>query len=94
MEDENVLPLEHGLSIRPERRGRKGSCEITVIEGDECRKRRRGHAALVRASHGRPTDRLEDGPVFMTTEPELLPVGPVEAAAVKALILEHVFGRP
>jgi predicted AlkP superfamily pyrophosphatase or phosphodiesterase len=48
-------------------------------------------ASLVRGSHGRPTDRDEDGPVFTTSEPELLPEGPVAAAGVKQLILDHVF---
>jgi predicted AlkP superfamily pyrophosphatase or phosphodiesterase len=50
-------------------------------------------ASLVRGSHGRLTDRDEDGPVFLSSEPELLPEGPVAAAAVKGLILDHVFGR-
>ncbi|HSD29311.1 MAG TPA: alkaline phosphatase family protein, partial [Vicinamibacteria bacterium] len=50
-------------------------------------------ASLVRGSHGRPTDRDEDGPLVMTSEPELLPEGALEATAVKDLILGHVFGR-
>ena len=29
-------------------------------------------ATVVRGSHGRPTDREEDGPLFITTAPELL----------------------
>ena len=33
-------------------------------------------ATLVRGSHGRPTDRAEDGPLFITSEPELLRDGP------------------
>jgi predicted AlkP superfamily pyrophosphatase or phosphodiesterase len=48
-------------------------------------------ASLVRGSHGRVTDRPEDGPVFMTSSPELLPDGDVEATAVKELLLAHVF---
>jgi predicted AlkP superfamily pyrophosphatase or phosphodiesterase len=48
-------------------------------------------ASLVRGSHGRITDRAEDGPVFMTSSPELLPPGDVEATAVKKLLLAHVF---
>jgi len=52
-------------------------------------------ASLVRGSHGRLTDRDQDGPVFMSSEPELLAEGPVAARAVKDLILDHVFGgRP
>ena len=48
-------------------------------------------ASLVRGSHGRVTDRPEQGPVFMTDAPELLPEGPVDATAVKELLLRHVF---
>ena len=49
-------------------------------------------ATLVRGSHGRPTDRAEDGPLFITSEPGLLADGPVAATEVKALLLDHVFG--
>jgi predicted AlkP superfamily pyrophosphatase or phosphodiesterase len=48
-------------------------------------------ATLVKGSHGRVTDRAEDGPIFMTSEPELLPEGDVEATSVKELLLAHVF---
>jgi predicted AlkP superfamily pyrophosphatase or phosphodiesterase len=46
---------------------------------------------LVRGSHGRVTDRTEDGPLFMSSVPELLPAGEVEATAVKELVLKHLF---
>jgi hypothetical protein len=49
-------------------------------------------ATLVRGSHGRPTDRPEDGPLFITSMPALLGAGPVAAGDVKSLLLEHVFG--
>lgn len=49
-------------------------------------------AALVKGSHGRPADRAEDGPLFITTAPELLGSGPVAAVEVKSLLLAHVFG--
>jgi hypothetical protein len=48
-------------------------------------------ASLVRGSHGRPTDRAEEGPLFMSSAPHLLPDGPVEATGVKDLLLSHVF---
>ncbi len=48
-------------------------------------------ASLVRGSHGRLTDRAEDGPLFLSSEPALVPPGPVAATDVKALILDHVF---
>lgn len=49
-------------------------------------------ATLVKGSHGRPTDRAEDGPLFITTAPELLAEGPVAAEEVKSLLLSHMFG--
>jgi predicted AlkP superfamily pyrophosphatase or phosphodiesterase len=49
-------------------------------------------ATLVRGSHGRPTDHQEDGPLFITSMPELLGAGPVAATDVKSLLLEHVMG--
>jgi predicted AlkP superfamily pyrophosphatase or phosphodiesterase len=48
-------------------------------------------ATVVKGSHGRPTDRPEDGPLFITTAPELLADGPVPATAVKQLLLDHLF---
>jgi predicted AlkP superfamily pyrophosphatase or phosphodiesterase len=50
-------------------------------------------ASLVRGSHGRLPDREQDGPLLISSEPDLLPEGPLAATAVKALILDHVFGR-
>ena len=48
--------------------------------------------SLVRGSHGRPTDRAEDGPVFLSSEPSLLPESEaIEATAVKGLVLDHLF---
>jgi predicted AlkP superfamily pyrophosphatase or phosphodiesterase len=49
-------------------------------------------ATIVKGSHGRPTDRAEDGPLLITTAPELLGDGPVHATAVRGLLLDHVFG--
>ncbi len=48
---------------------------------------------LVRGSHGRLTDRDEDGPLVLSSEADLLPEGPVAATQVKDLMLAHVFGR-
>jgi predicted AlkP superfamily pyrophosphatase or phosphodiesterase len=49
-------------------------------------------AGLVRGSHGRPTDRAEEGPLFISSTPELLGEGPVAATDVKSLLLAHVMG--
>ena len=52
-------------------------------------------ATVVRGSHGRPTDREEDGPLFITSAPELLAPGPVPDTSVKSLLLAHLFpGTP
>ena len=49
-------------------------------------------ASLVRGSHGRLTDDPADGPVFITSELDLVPEEDVVAATdVKRIILEHVF---
>ncbi len=49
-------------------------------------------ATLVKGSHGRSEINGEHGPVFISSQRELLPEGPVGATAVKDLILDHVFG--
>jgi predicted AlkP superfamily pyrophosphatase or phosphodiesterase len=48
-------------------------------------------ARLVKGSHGRLTDRAEDGPLFMSSAPELLPPDGVHATDVKRLLLRHIF---
>jgi predicted AlkP superfamily pyrophosphatase or phosphodiesterase len=48
-------------------------------------------ATLVRGSHGRPTDRPEDGPLILSSEPGLLPQGRIPATDVKRIILDHIF---
>ena len=46
---------------------------------------------LVKGGHGRPTDDPAHGPLVITSRPGLLPEGPVEAAAFKQLVLDHLF---
>jgi predicted AlkP superfamily pyrophosphatase or phosphodiesterase len=48
-------------------------------------------SSVVKGSHGRLTDEPEAGPLFMTSEPALLPAGPIHATAVKDIVLRHVF---
>tara|TARA_B100001964_G_scaffold27170_2_gene27176 strand:+ start:1862 stop:3247 length:1386 start_codon:yes stop_codon:yes gene_type:complete len=50
-------------------------------------------AALVKGSHGRPTDNDRDGAVFITSEPEFAEDGPLAPVAVKDMILRHLFDR-
>jgi predicted AlkP superfamily pyrophosphatase or phosphodiesterase len=48
-------------------------------------------ATLVRGSHGRPAANDAAGAVFITSEPVLLPDGPIDATKVKWLMLAHIF---
>ncbi len=49
-------------------------------------------ASLVRGSHGRVTDRLEDGPVCMSSEKQALNAT-IDAVAVRDLTLSHLFDQ-
>jgi hypothetical protein len=49
-------------------------------------------ATLVRGSHGRADTPEERGPVLISSEPNLVPPGPVDAIRVKQLMLDHIFG--
>lgn len=46
---------------------------------------------LVKGTHGRITDDPDFGPLVISSEPDLMPEGAVEAADFKALVLDHVF---
>ena len=48
-------------------------------------------ARLVKGSHGRVTDDEDAGPLFISSERNLVPEGPVSATDVKDAILAHVF---
>jgi hypothetical protein len=50
-------------------------------------------ASLVKGSHGRPTDRPEAGPLFISSEPDLVPDGIMHATDVKSIILDHLFEK-
>jgi predicted AlkP superfamily pyrophosphatase or phosphodiesterase len=47
--------------------------------------------ALVKGSHGRLTDDPQHGPLVISSRPDLLPSGAVEATAFKQLVLDHLF---
>ncbi len=46
---------------------------------------------LVKGSHGRLSDDPNDGPLVISSRPELMPGGAVDATAFKRLVLDHVF---
>ncbi len=48
-------------------------------------------ATLVKGSHGRPTDRDDEGPLFITSAPRHLPEGAIAATEVKSILLRHLF---
>jgi len=48
-------------------------------------------ATLVKGSHGLVSDDETRAPVFMSTEPSLVPEGPVAASSVKDIVLAHLF---
>ena len=48
-------------------------------------------AALVKGSHGRADTPPRHSPVFLSSEPELVPEGAIDARHVKDLVLAHVF---
>jgi predicted AlkP superfamily pyrophosphatase or phosphodiesterase len=49
-----------------------------------------GHTTLVKGSHGRLTEG-DDAPLVMSSDPALLPEGPVPATGFKDIVLAHVF---
>jgi len=48
-------------------------------------------ATLVKGSHGRVTDTLEDGPVMISSERELIREDAIASTAVRDMILDHLF---
>jgi hypothetical protein len=50
-------------------------------------------ATLVKGSHGRITDQIDDGPIVISLDAELLPDGSLASTEVRNLILAHIFGR-
>jgi len=51
-------------------------------------------ATLVKGSHGRANASENDGPIFISSEPDLVPDAIVDARDVKSILLDHVFSRP
>ncbi|WP_437327664.1 alkaline phosphatase family protein [Sorangium sp. So ce381] len=49
-------------------------------------------AALVNGSHGRLTDRLEQGPLILSTCDSILPDERVHAVDVSKIVVDHIFG--
>ena len=48
-------------------------------------------ASLVKGSHGRPSEKADEQPVLLSTEPSLLPAKKAHVTDVKQVILDHLF---
>lgn len=48
-------------------------------------------AGLVKGSHGRPVDNLREGPLLISSMPELIQDDVIAATRIKSLLLDHVF---
>jgi predicted AlkP superfamily pyrophosphatase or phosphodiesterase len=48
--------------------------------------------SLVKGSHGRLPESEAGGPLLISSRPELMPLGAIDALAFKGLVLDHVFG--
>jgi predicted AlkP superfamily pyrophosphatase or phosphodiesterase len=78
-----VPPLAIGWRLAKRKLGMRTLLDVISLKDTQ----------LVRGCHGRPTDQPEHGPLVISSEPDLLPEGPVAATAFKDLTLAHVFGR-
>lgn len=82
VDPELSLPmLQVGLKIAKRKLGLRGLLDVISTKA----------TGLVKGSHGRLTDRADDGPLVITSRPELLPEGAVAATDFKQLVLDHVF---
>jgi predicted AlkP superfamily pyrophosphatase or phosphodiesterase len=75
-----ALPLKIGWTLLKKALGFRYLMDVIPLD-----------ASLVKGSHGRVTDRLEQGPVLLSTEPSLVREGVVEATEVKDIVLRHLF---
>jgi len=78
-----VPPLAIGWRLAKRKLGMRTLLDVISLKDTQ----------LVRGSHGRLTDRAEDGPLVLSSVPDLLPEGPIAATGFKQLVLDHLFGR-
>jgi predicted AlkP superfamily pyrophosphatase or phosphodiesterase len=75
----SLVPLRIGLTLLKKKLGFRYLMDVIPLD-----------ASLVRGSHGRLTEREEQGPILISCEPHLLPHR-VRAASVKSIVLSHIF---
>jgi hypothetical protein len=73
--------LKVGRRLLARKLGFRNLLDVTPISG----------TALVKGSHGLVTALEQDGPLVISSAPDLLPEGSVNATAFKDLVLAHVF---
>ena len=73
--------LSMGLKLAKRKLGQRNLLDVISLKATK----------LVKGSHGRPTDDPDDGPLVISSRPELLPEGPIHATDFKKLVLDHVF---
>jgi hypothetical protein len=78
-----VPPLAIGWRLLKRKLGSRSLLDVISLKDTQ----------LVKGSHGRLTDGPDHGPLVISSEPDLLPEGAVDALAFKQLVLDHVFGR-
>ena len=74
-------PLKVGAHVLRQKLGLRSLLEVVSLE----------ETARVRGSHGRLTDDPGEGPLVMTSRPDLLAGDIVESTSFKQLVLDHVF---
>ena len=75
-----ALPVKIGWTLLKKKLGFRYLMDVIPLD-----------TSLVQGSHGRLPETSGEGPVFCSSEPALVPEGPVSAAAVKELVLAHLF---
>ncbi len=73
--------LASGLKLAKRKLGMRNLMDVISLR----------ETSLVKGSHGRLTDDPDDGPMVISSRPELLGEGPVAATDFKQLVLDHVF---
>lgn len=79
--EQRLIRLKIGWKLLLRRLGFRTLLDVVPIRGCE----------LVKGSHGLLSEREEDGPLVASSEPALLPEGPLPATAFKELVLAHIF---
>jgi hypothetical protein len=75
-----LVPLRIATTLLKKKLGFRHLMDVIPTDG-----------SLARGSHGRLTGAKAQGPVFLSTDPDLTPSPEVHATDVKALVLRHVF---